>query len=105
MVGRVTPNSLAICCTVCARRPSAPSSSYMSWAILACRRRELGFLAACASAGAGGVEAVAGAFGHQRVFELSDRAEDLKEHPADGGRRVDALVENHEVDAPRLQLR
>lgn len=37
MVGRVTPNSSAICWTVCARRPSGPSSSYMSWAILAWR--------------------------------------------------------------------
>jgi hypothetical protein len=51
------------------------------------------------------VEAVAGAFGHQRVLELSDRAEDLKEHPADRRRRVDALVEHDEVHAPRLQLR
>jgi hypothetical protein len=37
------------------------------------------------------VEAVAGAFGHQRVFELRDRAEDLKEHPADRWRGRTAL--------------
>jgi hypothetical protein len=29
----------------------------------------------------------------------------LKEHPADSGRRVDALVEHDEVHTPRLQLR
>jgi hypothetical protein len=28
-VGRVTPNSAAICATVCARRPSVPVSSYI----------------------------------------------------------------------------
>jgi len=38
------------------------------------------------------------------VFELGDRSEDLKEHPADGGRRVDALVEHDEVHPLGLQL-
>ncbi len=38
---------------------------------------ELGFLAAAAAACAGGGEAVAGAFGHEGVFELGDHAEDL----------------------------
>jgi hypothetical protein len=66
---------------------------------------ELGFLAAGAPARASGVEAVAGAFGHQGVLELGDRAEDLKEHPADRGGRVDPLVEHDEVHAPGLQLR
>lgn len=42
---------------------------------------ELGFLAAGAAIGAGRLEPVAGAFGHQGVLELGDGAEDLKEHP------------------------
>jgi hypothetical protein len=37
-------------------------------------------------------KAVAGAFGHQGVLELGDRAADLKEHPADRRRRVKPLV-------------
>jgi len=37
------------------------------------------------------------------VLELGDRAENLKEHSADRGRRVDALVEHDEVHAARLQ--
>ena len=65
---------------------------------------ELGFLAACSPARASGVEAIAGAFGHQRVFELGDRTEDLEEHPADRRRRVNPLVEHDEVDLLGLQL-
>ena len=38
-------------------------------------------------------------------LEFGDRAEDLKEHPADGSRRVDPLIEDDEVHATRLQLR
>ena len=38
------------------------------------------------------------------MLELGDRAEDLKEHPADRGRRVDALVEHDEVHLLGLQL-
>jgi len=39
------------------------------------------------------------AFGHQRVLELGDGAEDLEEYPAHRGRGVDALVEHHQVRA------
>jgi hypothetical protein len=42
---------------------------------------EFGFLSAGASSGAGGGEAVEGAFGHEGVFELGDGAEDVEEHP------------------------
>ncbi len=41
MVGRETPNSAAISATVWARRPSGPSSSQVSWAILAWREVSL----------------------------------------------------------------
>lgn len=34
------------------------------------------------------------------MFELGDGAEDLEEHPSDGGAGVDAPVEQYEVDAP-----
>ena len=37
------------------------------------------------------------------MLELCDRAEDLEEHPADGGGGVDPLVEHDEVDAAGLQ--
>ena len=47
-------------------------------------------------------EAVAGAFGHQGGFELGDSAEDLEEHPADGGGGVNALVEHDQVNTPAL---
>jgi hypothetical protein len=67
-------------------------------------RCELGLLAARAPACAGGIQAVAGAFGHQGVLELRDRAGDLKEHPADRGRRVDALIDDDEVYLLGLQL-
>jgi hypothetical protein len=43
MVGRVTPNSAAICATVWRRLPSAPVSPYISWAMRAWRRVSLGF--------------------------------------------------------------
>jgi hypothetical protein len=43
MVGRVTPNSAAICCTVYLRLPSGLSSSYISCAIVTWRGPSLGF--------------------------------------------------------------
>ncbi len=76
----------------------------MSWAILAWRAVSLGFCPPVRPRARGGVEVVAGALGHQGVFELGDRAEDLKEHPADRSRRVDALIEDDEVDLLGLQL-
>jgi hypothetical protein len=42
MVGRVTPNSSAICWTVCWRLPSSPSSPYICLARLTCRGPSLG---------------------------------------------------------------
>ncbi|HEX6075871.1 MAG TPA: recombinase family protein [Micromonosporaceae bacterium] len=38
-----TPNSAAICATVCIWRPSGPVSSYMSWAMRAWRGVSFGF--------------------------------------------------------------
>jgi hypothetical protein len=67
-------------------------------------RPEFGFLSAGAAAGAGGVQAVDGAFGHQDVLKLGDGAEDVEEHAAHGGGGVDALVEHHQVHALGLQL-
>src|SRR5258708_7041890 len=46
---------------------------------------------------------VHGAFAHQGVLELGDRAEDLEEHPTHGGGGVDTLVEHHQVHAVLLQ--
>ena len=65
---------------------------------------EFGFLPAGAAAGTGSGQAVDGALTHQGVFELGDRAEDLKEHPPDGGGGVDAMIEQHQVDMTVLQL-
>jgi hypothetical protein len=64
---------------------------------------EFGFLATGAAAGAGGGQAVEGALGHQGMLELGDGAEDLEEHPAHGGGRVDLLVEHDQVDAAVLK--
>ena len=91
MVGRETPNSAPISATVWARRPSGPSSSYMSWAILAWR-------------GVGRGQAVTGALRHEGVLELGNGPEDLEEHPPKGRGGVDALVEHDQVDAPGLEL-
>ena len=38
------------------------------------------------------------------MLELGDRAEDLEEHPTQGGRGVDALIEHHQVDLALLQF-
>ncbi len=103
MVGRVTPNSAAICSMVWTRRPSGPVSSYICWAMRPDVGR-VGFLVAGAAAAAGGGEAVEGALPHQCGFELGDGAEDLEEHPADRGGGLDALVEHDQVDAALLQL-
>jgi len=43
MVGRVTPNSAAICATVCARLPLSSVSSYICWARVTWRGPSLGF--------------------------------------------------------------
>ena len=103
MVGRVTPNSAAIWSTVYRRLPCSSSSSYIAWASWTLPWPEFGFLAAGASAGAGCGQPVAGAFGHQGVFEFGDGAQDLEEHAADGGGGVDALVEDHQVHASVLE--
>jgi len=65
---------------------------------------ELWFLAAGTAAGPGGGESVSGAFGHEGVFELGDRAEDLEEHPTYRGGGVDALVEDDQVNAAGVQV-
>jgi hypothetical protein len=38
------------------------------------------------------------------VLEFCDRPENLKEHPPDRGRGVDALVQHHQVDLALLQI-
>jgi len=63
----VTPNSVAICVTVCARLPLLSVSSYSSWARSTWRGVESGFLAAGAATGAGGGESGDGAFGHEQA--------------------------------------
>ena len=67
-------------------------------------RSEFGFLSAGTSACSGRCQPVERSLGHQRVFKLGDRAQDLEEHPAYGGGGVDALVEHDEVDAAVLEL-
>lgn len=37
------------------------------------------------------------------MFEFGDRTQDLEEHPADGGGRVDALVQDDQVHTASLQ--
>jgi hypothetical protein len=59
---------------------------------------ELGTLAPGAAARTGGLKAVEGALRHQGVLELGDGAEDVKKHAPGGGGRVDALVEDDQVD-------
>ena len=48
-------------------------------------------------------EAVAGTFGHQGMFELCDRSEDLEKHPANGRGCVDALVQDDQANTTLLQ--
>jgi len=67
-------------------------------------RSEFGFLSAGTSACSGRCQPVERSLGHQRVFKLGDRAQDLEEHPAYGGGGVDALVEHHQIDTASLQL-
>jgi hypothetical protein len=38
------------------------------------------------------------------VFDIGDGAQDLEEHPPDGGGGVDALIEHDQVDTTGLQL-
>jgi hypothetical protein len=64
---------------------------------------EFGFLPASAATGPGSYRPFHGSLGHQGVLELGDRAEDLEEHPPDGGGSVDALVEHHQVDTAGLE--
>jgi hypothetical protein len=64
---------------------------------------ELRLLAAGATAGASGHEAVAHSFGHERVLELCDCPEYVEEHPPHGGGGVDSLVEHDQVHAALLK--
>jgi len=66
--------------------------------------RELRFLATGPTPAPRRRQTIPGAFGHQRVLELGDRPEDLKEHAAHRRRRVDALIEHHEIEPTSLQL-
>ncbi len=64
---------------------------------------EFWFLSAGPSSCAGRGESVAGAFGHKGVLKLGNGAQDLEEHPPGDGGRVDALVQNYQVNAARLE--
>ena len=94
----MTPNSSAICCNGVRAVPVGSELVVHVLRDLRLARGQLGLLTTCAASRASCIQAVAGALGHEGVFEFGDRAEDLKEHPADRGRRVDALVEDDEVD-------
>jgi hypothetical protein len=45
----------------------------------------------------------AGALGDQAGGELGDGAQDVEEHPPDGGGSVDALVQHHQVHTSIVQ--
>lgn len=64
---------------------------------------EFWFLPAGPAPRTGGGEPVAGPFGHQGVFELGDRAEHLEKHPPHGCGRIDALIQDDEVNTAFLQ--
>ncbi len=66
-------------------------------------RPELRFLPARATARASSGKPVDRALRHQRMLELRDRADDLKEQTPDGGGRVDPLVQHHEIDAAGVE--
>lgn len=67
-------------------------------------RSELRLLPARSTAGPRRGETVHRALRHQRVLELSDRADDLEEQPADRRRGVDPLIEHDEVNAALLEM-
>lgn len=68
------------------------------------RRRHLELRAALPAPGAGGREAVVGAFDDEVVFELRDRSEHVEEQATSRRRRVDALRECLQTDPALLQF-
>ncbi len=67
-------------------------------------RSQFWFLTTGAPTGSSGSQAVPGSFGHQRVLELGDRADDRKEQTTDRGRGVDPLVQHDQIDLSVPQL-
>ena len=65
---------------------------------------QLGLAAPGAAAGAGGLEALAGALDDQLALELIDRAEDMEDQPPGRRGRVDVLPEDYQVHAALAQL-
>ncbi len=104
MVVRCTPTAWAISATVCSLLPSGPVAWYMRRTVAACRALELGLAAAGATAGPGGVQALAGALDDQLALELVDRAEDVEDQPPGRRGRVDLLLQDDQADAALAQL-
>src|SRR5271166_5696196 len=65
---------------------------------------QLGLAAPGAAAGAGGVQALAGALDDQLALELIDRAEDMEDEPPGRRGRVDLLLQDDQADAALAQL-
>jgi hypothetical protein len=58
---------------------------------------QLELAASCATAGPGGIEALAGALDDQLALELVDRAEDMEDQPPGRRRCADVLLEGHQA--------
>jgi len=104
MVVRCTPTAWAISATVCCLLPSGPVAWYMRRTVAALAAFSLGLRPPGAAAGAGGVQALAGAFHDQLALELVDRAEDMEDQPPGGGGGVDLLLQHDQADAALVQL-
>lgn len=63
---------------------------------------ELRLLAAGAPPCPGGGQTVHRPFRHQRMLKLGDRAKNLKEHPPDSCRGINALIKNSQIDSASL---
>lgn len=99
MVGRVTPNSAAICATVYLRLPLSPVSAYIARAGTTWRGPSSASARRCARGP--GPRPVPRPFfpraGHTRTPRSPQHGE---EHPSRRGRGVHPLIEHDEIDAP-----
>ncbi len=99
-MGRLTPNSDAICATVCFALAVRRGLVVHLPGELDLAGTKLRLLPAGASPGAGGREPV----GHQRVLEFCDRSERMwKNIRPTAVEVIDPLVEHDEVDAAFLE--